>query len=102
ADVGGLVGDRFDDFAELEQLDLAELLVEARVDLGLEAALALGRLSHRLFERGDDLLGVEPLVLRDLIDLAFQTEHWIASRAIARVPVSAPGSSSWDARSRRP
>ena len=33
ADLRVLVGDLFDDLAELEQLDLAELLVEARVDL---------------------------------------------------------------------
>ena len=71
-DLRGRIEDALDDLAELEQLDLADLLVEAGLDLALLAELLLGGLAHRLFEGLDDHLLVDALVLGDLIDLALE------------------------------
>jgi len=74
-DLGGGVGDDLDHLAEFEELDLAEILVVAGLDLALLALRAPRGLLHGLLDRADDLLAVDSLVLGDLVDLAFQAEH---------------------------
>jgi hypothetical protein len=69
------VGDLVDHLAELEELDLSQILVEAGIDLHLLAPLLARGLLHRLLEGGDDFSGLDALVFRDLVDLAFQTQH---------------------------
>src|SRR4029450_2021927 len=59
-------------FAELEELDLGRLAVEARLDLLLLPELLVGRLDHRLFEGADDGLAVDALVLGELLDLSLE------------------------------
>ena len=67
--------DVLDDLAELEELDLAELLVVAGLDLAILALRTPRGLLHGFLDRADDLLAVDALVLGDLVDLAFQAEH---------------------------
>ena len=73
---GGGVGDGLDHLAELEELDLAEILVVAGLDLALLALRAPRGLLHRFLDRADDLLAIDSLVLGDLVDLAFQSRAW--------------------------
>ena len=70
-DLGVRIGDLLDDFAELEELDLTELVVVAGVDLAIQAVPLTGSLLHRLFEGADDLVRIDPLVAGDLIDFSF-------------------------------
>jgi hypothetical protein len=75
--VAFLVGDLLDDLAELEEFDLAKLIVVAGLDLLVLAVPLAGGLSHRLLEGTDDLISGDALVLGDLVDFSFQvrTEH---------------------------
>jgi hypothetical protein len=90
ADLGGLVLDLLHDLAELEEFDLAQLLVEARLDLLLEPELAPSRLDHRLLERANDHAAVDALVLGDLIDLALQSTQHLGSNRPAALAVGRP------------
>jgi len=74
-DLRGVVGHLVDDLAELEELDLPQLIVELGFDLLLLALLAPGGLLHRLFEGSDDLLRIDALVLGDLLDFSLQPDH---------------------------
>jgi hypothetical protein len=70
------VRDLLHDLTKLEQLDLAELVVEASLDLTLLAELAASGLLHGLFDGANDDVLVDALVLGDLLDLSLQTgEH---------------------------
>src|SRR4029453_4362512 len=75
------IGDHLDDGAELEELDLARLVVEARLHLLCGTEALVRRLQHRLFERTDDHLAIDALVFGDLIDLTLEGDHRRASSA---------------------
>ena len=79
------VDDLLDHRAKLEELDLAALLVEARLDLLLGPELAARRLLHRLLEGLDDGGLVDALVLGDLVDLALERDdvHFLTSAGCA-------------------
>ena len=62
-----------DDGLELEELDLAGLLVELRLDLALGAELPPRGGEHRLLESVDHDLALDALVLHDLIDDRFRS-----------------------------
>ena len=64
--------DLLDDGLDLEQLDLADLGVELRLDLLLVAEGLLGRRQHRLLEGLDDDLAVDALLLAHLLDDAVE------------------------------
>src|SRR5262249_26146212 len=69
------VDDLLDDGAELEQLDLPGLVVEAGLDLLLGTELLARRLAHRLLDGAHDDLAVDALVLGDLVDFALERDH---------------------------
>src|SRR5262249_49913984 len=57
-----------DDALDLEQLALAHLWVELRLDVLVGAERALGGRQHGLLERLDDDLAIDPLLLAHLLD----------------------------------
>ena len=84
--LGRFVVDGFDHFAKLEELDLADLVVVAGLDLRLRTAVAPRSLFHRLFDRTDDVGLGDALVLGDLLNLSFQTEHSLTLPRLAAIP----------------
>ena len=82
-----LIGDLVDHLAKLEELDLAQLFVETCVDLGISrprsrfAACFIASSSAEMIS-----LGVDALVLGDLVDFPFQAQHrFFASRGACTV-----------------
>ena len=86
-DLGVRIRDLFDDLAELEELDLADLVVVTGLDLLVLAEAPARGLAHRLFEGARDLLGIDALVLGNLIDFSLEiSQHhtppdWLESRS---------------------
>ena len=78
-DLRAIIGHGFDDVPELEEFDLSQFLVVLGVDLDLLTVFTPGGLLHRLFQRADDLVGIDPLVSGDLIDLSLQAEPFCHS-----------------------
>ena len=75
ADLALRVADLLGHGPEVEDLDLAGLVVVVGLDLLLETVLAMRGLLHGLFERADDDALVDALVLGDLIDLSLQSRQ---------------------------
>src|SRR5881628_515508 len=71
--------DVLDHHLDLEQLDLAQLGVELRLDVLLVAEGLLGRRQHRLLERLHDDTAVDPFLLAHLLDDAVQIRQHQAS-----------------------
>ncbi len=69
------VGEHLDHRAELEEFDFAGLLVVGRFDGLVGAVFLVGGLDHRLFQRIDDDLLVDALVLGDLVDFTLERDH---------------------------
>src|SRR5262249_6505415 len=67
-DLGGRVLNRLDDGFGLEELDLADLGIELRLDLALVAEGLLRRRYHRIFQGADENRLVDPLFLAHLLD----------------------------------
>ena len=67
-DLAVVVGHVVDHGHVLEEVDLAGVLVEARLELAVRAEHALRRLEDGLFDRLHEARLVDPLVLRDHLD----------------------------------
>jgi len=80
------IRDLVDDGFDLEELDLADVRVELRLDLMLETELPARRGQHRLFESGDDDAFVDTLFLADLLDDAIQIGLHVVSFPTYREP----------------
>jgi hypothetical protein len=67
-DLALVVRDVVDDGHELEEVDLAGLLVEVRLELAVRSEDALGGLEDRFLDRLHETSAVDPLLLRDHVD----------------------------------
>ncbi len=82
-DLAFLIGHHFDDFLELKELNLAEFLAIAGLDLFIMTVTLMRSLDHGLFERTDDVARIDALVLGYLIYFSLQCrdEHACSSQS---------------------
>ena len=77
--LGRRVGDLLDDGLDLEQLDFADLGIEARLDIAVGPERAPRRRMHHLLDRVDDDRLVDAFFLADLLDYPVQIDLHSAS-----------------------
>jgi hypothetical protein len=71
-DLGRVIGDFRHDVLDGEQIDLARLLVETRLQVLVRLVVLARRRQHGIFDRGNDRLGLDAFFLGECLDRLHQ------------------------------